>query len=103
MAGRSKACRVRRTRQQWAGLVAEQLDSGLSERAYCEGRGISASSFANARRRLGATQRNASAHQAVSAFVPVNLDSNTTPSPASGTWDIELALAAGVVLRIRST
>jgi hypothetical protein len=37
----------------------------------------------------------------VSEFVAVNLD-HTMPTTMGGSWDIELALAAGVVLRIRS-
>ena len=98
MAGRTKTRRVRRTRQQWAALVAEQADSDLSFAAFCEGRGISASSFANARRRI-APMDCANPSQASGEFVAVGVD---TPAPAGGAWDIELALATGVVLRIRS-
>jgi len=100
MAGRRRTRRVWRTQQEWSALLSEQVDSGLSQRAFCEARGVSVSSFANAKRRTGAMRPNGPT-PSVSEFIAVNLD-NTVPMTTGGSWDIELALAAGVVLRIRS-
>lgn len=69
------------------------MDSGLSQRAFCESRGLALSSFANAmRRRAGAEVGRAVAEDFVTiSFVGTN-DSG---------WAIELSLGEGVMLRFR--
>ena len=48
----SKRRGKRRGRSWWAAQVAAQARSGLSQRAFCEARGVSLSSFARWRKRL---------------------------------------------------
>lgn len=48
----SKRRMRRMERSWWAAQVAAQMRSGLSQRAYCEERGVSLSSFARWRKRL---------------------------------------------------
>lgn len=94
MARRTGRGYVRRSRAQWRRLVAEQAGSGLSQRAFCERRGLTYASFCGWKRRLG--------DEPVSegdgaAFVEMAV----APAPPSSGWDVELALGDGVVLRLR--
>ena len=100
MAVRRRMHRMRRTQQEWSALLAEQADSGMSQREFCEMRGIAVSSFANARRRTRPITAEPSTPP-LDEFVAVNLeDAASTPTVRS--WDVELALGSGVVLRLRS-
>ena len=85
--------RRRRSVKQWAALLAEQVKSGLSQRAFCELRGVSLSSFYHARSRAkGLTVEG--------EFVEVCCAPESNESPVSS-WDIELTLGGGVALRMR--
>lgn len=84
--------RRRRNESEWRALIAEQADSGLSQRAFCEARGLPVSSLGNAIRRQAKRRSVSSALE----FVPVELDA----AQRSG-WEIELALSDGVTLRLR--
>ena len=46
--------RRRRTAEQWAALLAEHGESGLSQRAFCRSRGLSVGAFYNAKSRAKA-------------------------------------------------
>ncbi len=84
---------------QWQALFAEQADSGLSQQAFCESRGLSTSAFYQAKSRMksnGALPVGAG----VSEFIAVSFDS-APPSESTPVWDVELTLGAGVVLRLR--
>ena len=100
MAGEGGRRRRRRTQGEWSELLAEQVVSGLSQRAFCEARGLSVSSFTYAKRRAKTTQDKGE-QNAVSEFVPLNLE-NSPGSSTVASWDIELALPTGITLRIRS-
>jgi len=78
----------------------EQAESGLSQRAFCESRHLSVSTFCNAKRRTGAAARDG-VPGIGGDFVPVTFDTEPSTS-ATQRWDIELALGSGAVLRIRS-
>ena len=85
--------RRRRSVGEWTALLAEQVESGLSQRAFCELRGVSMSSFYNAKSR-------AKALTVESEFIEVSCSPEPSESAVSG-WDVELTLGAGVVLRMR--
>lgn len=100
----------RRTRAQWEAIFAEQSASGLTQRAFCQSRGLSLNSFTNAKTRLGAEGNGMSPP---ASFVPVTLESEPEKPSAvrfarapdgndGGAWDLELELGAGMVLRLRS-
>ena len=55
MRGKRKTRQARRSRGQWAALLAEQAESGFDPGAYCASRGLVLSTFANARRRMRET------------------------------------------------
>ena len=75
----------RRTREQWAALVAEYVASGQSQRAFCTARGIGQSSLRYWKRRLeqeGATQDRPTARGR--RLVPIKLVADTPVRTDSG-------------------
>jgi hypothetical protein len=100
MARKGETRQPRRSREEWARLISEQAESGLSQRAFCRSRHLSVSTFGNAKRRARAATRDRAAGVA-GEFVPVTFDTGASQSAAER-WDIELALGSEVVLRIRS-
>ena len=88
VATRKRRCR---SASEWRSIMARQEASGLSGEGFCEAEGIGRSAFWRWRRRL-ADEDAARAGDGV-AFVELSAE------PAS--WDVELELGAGVVLRVR--
>lgn len=92
--------RVRRSPARWQRLIAEQIDSGLTQSAFCRARGISPSSLKYWKRRL-------SAPSASAVDVPhpgfVQLTAEVVDDAVGGgeRWDVELDLGTGMVLRLR--
>jgi len=84
---------VRRSRSEWQQLIDEQARSGLSQRAFCAARALSATSFQHWKRQLAATA-------AAPPAAWLDLGSFPERAPATG-WDVELELGAGVCLRLR--
>ncbi len=92
--GRSiQQARKRRSGSQWKRLITEQSESGLSQRAFCDSRGLAYSSFCNWRRRLGA---HSSEPDSGGGFIEVEVGPGHDEQ-----WDVELTLGEGVVLRVR--
>lgn len=86
--------RTRRSEQEWRAVMAQFARSGLGGEAFCAREGIALSTFWNWRSRLQRSSR-AKAVSPASPFVELVSDS------ASRTFDIELDLGRGVVLRMR--
>lgn len=88
--------RVKRSAQQWQAVMAQYARSGLSQEAFCVREGLAPSTFASWRARL---RRENGQRDAGAAFLEM-LAPAAMASPAS--FDIELDLGRGVVLRMRS-
>ncbi len=90
--------RRRRSKAQWLALFEAQADSDLSVEHFCDVRGLSVAAFRHAQTRYN--ERAATSMLAAlqrEEFVELAL-----PAPVhTGGWDIELALGADVVLRLR--
>ena len=100
MARHRRQRQTRRSPKEWAVLLTEQAESGLSPGDFCTARGLTVSSFVSARRRVPSAAGVGGAAGG-EEFVALNLDpEHPPPSPVS--WDIELSLGSQVVLRIRS-
>ena len=89
VATRKRRCR---SASEWRSIMARHEASGLSGEGFCEAEGIGRSAFWRWRRRL--IGRGRGAHRRRAAFVELS-----AAQPAS--WDVELELGAGVVLRVR--
>ena len=88
-----------RNAEQWRTIFSEFHQSGLSITAYCQQQRIAASNFYAWRKKLGvAIQQitsNASDWHAVAPVAPL-----VTPV-AEPSWDLELTLPGGTVLKLR--
>jgi hypothetical protein len=80
--------------QFWRRCLAEQRASGLSIRAYCQGRSLNEHSFYSWRRTIAQRDR-----QSAPAFLPVAVVSTPGQSPHS---PIDIGLADGRRIRVRS-
>ena len=89
---------TRRSRAQWSTLIAQYRGSALTQKAFCSTRGLAISSFSKALRE--AREESADTERSP-AFVPVSVDSAVHHVEPSSTWDVELNLGAGIVLRVR--
>jgi hypothetical protein len=83
-----------RTRDEWARIMEEQTESGLSQKAFCEQRGIAVGAFYNAKKRM---RTKAMTPAVEAAFLGVTVED----VPLVPRWDVELSLGDGVVLRLR--
>ena len=90
--------RKRRTASEWSQIMSDYEASGLTQRRFCDERGVAYSSFCNWRKRL--TQEDAASPL---IELPMELSLVKTPgsmSPVSD-WRVELELGQGIVVRIR--
>ena len=93
MRNQVQVVRRRRSVEEWTTLLGEQVESGLSQRAFCELHGVSLSSFYQAKSRAkGLTVEG--------EFIEVGCSPDSNESAVSS-WDIELTLGEGVALRMR--
>lgn len=93
---KARARRITRSLQQWQAVMAQYERSALSQGAFCVREGLAPSTFASWRARL---RRENGERDAGAAFVEM-LAPAAMASPSS--FDIELDLGRGVVLRMRS-
>ncbi|MEY6434015.1 IS66 family insertion sequence element accessory protein TnpB [Thioalkalicoccus limnaeus] len=93
--------RVRRTRADWQAVISRAERSALSTAAFCAAEGISTASFYLWRKRLGASNP---PQGDVGEEAPEFLDLGLLSRPVkmdTASWDLELDLGDGVVLRLR--
>ncbi len=92
---RRRKRRQRRSRTEWSELVAQQQASNLTQHEFCIQHGLSRKTFGNWKRRL---DREAASNSLDSPWIEVA----PHPQPTvSASWEIELDLGDGVVLRMR--
>jgi transposase-like protein len=95
------AKRVMRTRSQWQTVLDDFNRSGLSKVAYCKQHGIATSSLNRWQRIL---QDECGGADFINVTEPLSI-APATPSPTCDSdkaWQVELALGAGIVLRLRT-
>ncbi|AGA88888.1 hypothetical protein Thimo_3773 (plasmid) [Thioflavicoccus mobilis 8321] len=93
--------RVRRTHADWQAVISRAERSSLSTAAFCAGEGISTASFYLWRKRWRASNP---PQGDVGEEAPEFLDLGLLSRPANtegASWDLELDLGDGVVLRLR--
>jgi transposase-like protein len=89
----------RRTASQWRDLMTLYENSGLNQLVFCQQHGIVLSTFYRWRKKLS--------EQALTDTPPephqfVELTPSTVNTPANNDWDVALALANGMTLRLRT-
>lgn len=91
--------RPRKTREQWAELIDQQENSGLTILEFCQQYDVGFASFGKWKRRLNpATAHNAHQNEKA-AFIEVSLDRPPTPI-AQGAATITLTIGSGITLTI---
>jgi len=93
--------RVNRTRGQWQAVLDDFNSSGLTKVAYCKQHGIATSSLNLWQRIL---EEQAGGADFIDVTEPLSI-APATPSPThegDKVWQVELALGAGIVLRLRT-
>ena len=101
---------VQRDAQTWWTIVQRQMESGLSQVAFCAAEGLSVSSLQNWKRKFVRERRFSEAPPAPAASWFAELavpepggESEPPGGPVPPAWQIELELGGGVVLRIHRT
>lgn len=86
----------RRSRDEWQRLLAEHQESKLSQRAFCQQRGLTLSTFNHWKRRLSSSP--AALPSKTGDWLELSPDPVQSAGPG---WEIELELGNGVCLRLR--
>jgi len=99
--------RVRHDAQAWWAIIQRQMESGLSQVAFCAAEGLSVSSLQNWKRKFVREGRFAETPPVPAApwfaelAVPEpGIEAEPSGGPVPPAWQIELELGGGVVLRI---
>ena len=93
----ARRSRIRRSRDQRRELLERFEPSGQSREQFSRERSLSLSSFERWRRQLSETGGRRKEIAGKSLFVELTPQA----SASSGPWEVELQLAAGVLLRVR--
>ncbi len=92
--------RTQRTTAQWQKFIEEQKQSGLNIKAFCQQHALPTSAFYGWRKRLKAAN-NTPKLNVTTDWVPVDLTpAAPTSTSDANTWDIELHLPNGVILKM---
>jgi len=90
--------RTRRTAAQWQELVERFERAGQSRGRFCAAHGLALSTFDLWRRKLRGA---AAVREEVPEAVFVELSGRPETERGASSWEVELELGAGVVLRVR--
>ncbi len=90
-----KQRRMQRSQAQWAQVISEQAESGLTQQVFCERHDVGLGAFGKAKRQLARVDA-ARCWNGTSEFVSVPVEPVLT-----GQWEVELSVGSGVVIRLR--
>ena len=92
--------RIQRSTSQWQELIEEQKQSSLNIKAFCQQHAVTTSAFYGWRKRLKALNNGPQLNGATD-WLPVDLNPAVPSSTSNAnTWDIELHLPNGVILKM---
>lgn len=87
--------------EQWLQIINQQCESSLSQKAFCQSRNISLSTFTHWKRKLRKEQESAFSLQVEPQSDWIEFPADTASTTAANDWHMELELPGGVVLRMR--
>ena len=90
--------RIWRSAEQWREIFCEFAQSGQTREQFCAERNLKLSTFSRWRKRLRDDSHAVAANTEDSMFVEL---ASQTRKPSGVSWDVELELGGGVVLRLR--
>jgi hypothetical protein len=91
----------RRTQGQWKALLERQAASGQSIEAFCRSESITTASFYRWRKQLSEAQGGVEMSLSDSSPAPAFVDLGALGDGGGGSWELELSLGGGMVLRLR--
>lgn len=94
--------KIRRSASEWRGIISDYKTSGLTQREFCQQRGVAYSSFTNWLIKLKKSQSAMPDDVRNPLFVEVDT-SNLSLTASQNEWDVELAFANGTVLRLKQS
>ena len=87
--------------EQWQHIINEQLESGMSQKDFCQLRNISIATFSSWKRKLRDDTENTHDLDVKAQHDWIEIPAEfPQPEPASA-WHMELELPGGVILRMR--
>jgi len=92
--------RVMRSKAQWQSLITEYENSPLNQQAFCDKHKIAVSSFHKWRKHFGLQPPAAPFVEIGQALAAASV-SEQTSSDAEKSWEVELELGQGLLLRLR--
>jgi len=93
--------KVRRTKEEWAKILARFEESGLSAAAFCRREKISKNTFSKWHGRMETKRSTRSAAPFVELIPPATQPASIIEASTSASGEFELSLPGGVVLRWR--
>ena len=97
----SSRTKTRRTAEQWQALMKAYEDSGLSQQLFCQQHGVALSTFYAWRHKLkqqsGLDDNQSTEQSPFIALAPPEVEAQP-----SNDWDVELAFANGMTIRLRA-
>ena len=93
---------ARLSAEQWQAIIDQQIESGLSQKDYCQSRKISLATFSNWKRKLKNKAVISPQHCEPTPDQDwIELPPDLSDRPVNSTWHMELELPGGIVLRMR--
>jgi len=100
--GAEMSHRPRKSPKEWQKIIESQQSSALSQRAYCQEKGLNPVTFSNWKRKLGMNQKDTEDMPGSWLELPLPKSAEQKDVNSSG-WNIELDLGDGVCLRLSQT
>lgn len=97
---KSEGKRRRRTAEQWRELLERQAASGQNVEAFCRSVSVTTASFYRWRKQLSKTVGDVEATTQATSATPAFVELGALGG-GGDRWELELALGAGMVLRLR--
>ena len=92
--------RIHRGQEEWRDIVARFEQSGQTRDQFCAEHNLGISTFSRWRQRLRQARPAPSHDNGEALFIELE---RPAPANLSQTWDVELELGAGVVVRLRQS
>lgn len=97
----SSKTKTRRTAEQWRALMKAYEDSGLSQQIFCQQQGVALSTFYSWRNKLS-ERSELGTHRATEQSPFIALTPRQAEMQTNKDWDVELAFANGMTIRLRT-
>lgn len=92
---------ARLSSEQWKHIFTEQLESGMSQKDFCQSRNISIATFSSWKRKLRDRAKNTNTSEVKTPNDWIELPADFPQPAPDQDWHMELELPGGIILRMR--